>query len=84
MSFESWSEFLAMGGHGLYVWLSYGAAVIIIAYNVISVQVRQRRYFQQARDQARRAAARGGSEPGAASRAERAPDTADRGESIRS
>mgnify|MGYP000013342665 CR=1 FL=1 len=22
--FASWSEFLAMGGHGLYVWLSYG------------------------------------------------------------
>lgn len=22
--FASWSEFMAMGGHGLYVWLSYG------------------------------------------------------------
>ncbi|MEK6787920.1 MAG: heme exporter protein CcmD [Pseudomonadota bacterium] len=22
--FASWSEFLAMGGHGLYVWLAYG------------------------------------------------------------
>ena len=24
MQFSSFSEFIAMGGHGLYVWLSYG------------------------------------------------------------
>ena len=54
MSFDSFREFLAMGGQGLYVWLSYGAAVIIILYNVASVRVAQRRFFQQARDRQRR------------------------------
>lgn len=35
MSFNSFSEFLAMGGHGLYVWLSYGIALAIVALNLI-------------------------------------------------
>ncbi|UZE94923.1 heme exporter protein CcmD [Alkalimarinus alittae] len=35
MSFESFSDLLAMGGHGLYVWLSYGVAVLIFVANVI-------------------------------------------------
>ena len=35
MSFESFSDFLAMGGHGLYVWLSYGVAALIFIANVI-------------------------------------------------
>ena len=34
MSFETFSDFLAMGGHGLYVWLCYGVGftVFIIAF----------------------------------------------------
>ncbi len=31
MQFASFSEFLAMGGYGFYVWLSYGACVVILA-----------------------------------------------------
>ena len=54
MSFGSLEEFLAMGGHGLYVWLSYGAALIIVAYNVVSVRVAERRFFAEARDRERR------------------------------
>ena len=54
MSFGSFEEFLAMGGHGLYVWLSYGAAVIIVLYNMISVRLAQRRFYQDARDRERR------------------------------
>ena len=34
MSFENFSDFLAMGGHGLYVWLSYGVALVIFVANV--------------------------------------------------
>jgi heme exporter protein D len=56
MSFASLSEFLAMGGHGLYVWLSYGAALIIVIYNVLSVRLRLRRFFQDAWDRERRGA----------------------------
>jgi heme exporter protein D len=88
MSFGSVSEFLAMGGHGLYVWLSYGAASIIVLYNVISVQVRQRRYFRQAWDLERRATARAARSPGAeqdaiSPAAAEAADAIDRGESVR-
>jgi heme exporter protein D len=83
MSFGSLSEFLAMGGHGLYVWLSYGAALIIVLYNVVSVQVRQRRYFRQAWDLERRRAASEAPWRGAASTAaSAAADTIDRGESV--
>ena len=34
MSFDSFSEFLNMGGHGLYVWLCYGIGLLVflIAY----------------------------------------------------
>lgn len=31
MQFESFSDFLAMGGYGLYVWLSFGVAGISLA-----------------------------------------------------
>ena len=29
MYFETFADFLAMGGHGLYVWLAYGATALI-------------------------------------------------------
>lgn len=56
MSFESWSEFFAMGGHGLYVWLAYGSALIVILLNVYAVRVARRRFFRQARALERRTA----------------------------
>jgi len=58
VSFSSFAEFLAMGDHGLYVWLSYGVALIMVIYNVLSVRVRQRRALQAVRDSARRGAVR--------------------------
>lgn len=54
-----------MGGHGLYVWLSYGAALIMVLYNVISVRLARRRFFQEARDSQRRHDARPGAVSGA-------------------
>ena len=30
MQFSSFNEFIAMGGYGFYVWLSYGACVIVM------------------------------------------------------
>ena len=35
MSFNSFSEFLSMGGHGLYVWLSYGLGAAILVANLV-------------------------------------------------
>ena len=31
----SWSEFISMGGYGVYVWSAYGFAIIILVINVI-------------------------------------------------
>jgi heme exporter protein D len=90
VSFGSFQEFLAMGGHGLYVWMSYGAALIIVLYNVLSVRLRLRRFYLQAADLERRGAARG--RPRRSPAAVAAPsdrslsdpaDPADTGESVR-
>ncbi|WP_086480795.1 heme exporter protein CcmD [Oceanospirillum sanctuarii] len=35
MYFESFSEFLNMGGHGLYVWMAYGLSAVLLAINVV-------------------------------------------------
>jgi heme exporter protein D len=35
VSFDSFSEFLSMGGHGLYVWLSYALGLILILINLV-------------------------------------------------
>lgn len=39
MQFSSFSEFIAMGNHGLYVWISYGFTFVCMALLIIlSVQ----------------------------------------------
>jgi heme exporter protein D len=48
MEFNSVSEFLAMGHHGLYVWLSYGLTAVIIALNVAQPLLRRRLLKEQA------------------------------------
>ncbi|TKB47528.1 heme exporter protein CcmD [Thalassotalea mangrovi] len=30
MAFESFTDFITMGKHGFYIWLSYGSALIIL------------------------------------------------------
>lgn len=57
MNFSSLEEFIAMGGHGLYVWLSYGAGLIIVVYNVVAARMKQKRALQTVRDRERRRAA---------------------------
>jgi len=48
--FESFGEFLAMGGHGLYVWLSYGFGLFILMLNILlPLQARKRLLIQQVR-----------------------------------
>ena len=36
MSFDSFSAFLAMDGHGLYVWLCYGVGFVTLGLNWVS------------------------------------------------
>jgi len=54
MSFESLNEFLNMGGHGLYVWLAYGAALAVIAGNLAASIRTGRRFFTTEGQRARR------------------------------
>lgn len=46
MSFESFSDFLAMGKHGLYVWSAYGICFTVLAINVLAPVFARRRYLQ--------------------------------------
>jgi heme exporter protein CcmD len=50
------ADFFAMGGQGLYVWLSYGAAAAVVAYNVLTVRQRERRWIREYQDRERRIA----------------------------
>ncbi|MDD0974604.1 heme exporter protein CcmD [Pseudomonas fontis] len=47
MSFASFSDFLAMGHHGLYVWSAYGICLLVLAVNVASPLLAKRRYLQE-------------------------------------
>jgi heme exporter protein D len=57
MSFGSLPEFFAMGGHGLYVWLSYGAALLVVFFNAAWVRFARRRYLREAADRTQRSSA---------------------------
>ncbi len=46
MAFDSFTEFLAMGGHGFYVWLSYGLTFMVLAglaWHALGSHKRERR-----------------------------------------
>jgi heme exporter protein D len=47
MNFASFSDFLAMGKHGLFVWSAYGICLTVLAINVLSPLLARRRYLQQ-------------------------------------
>lgn len=51
MSFASFSEFLAMGTHGPFVWTCYAISLAVLALNVALPIVARRRFLQ---DEARR------------------------------
>ena len=47
MSFDSLSDFLAMGKHGVFVWSAYGMCLIVLAVNIASPLLARKRYLQQ-------------------------------------
>ncbi|WP_028694503.1 heme exporter protein CcmD [Pseudomonas cremoricolorata] len=47
MNFASFSEFFAMGQHGLYVWSAYGVCLLVLAVNVAAPVLARRRYLQE-------------------------------------
>jgi heme exporter protein D len=52
--FESFADFVHMGKHGLYVWLSYGIACAIFLFNIVAVKLQKRRFFNEAKRRLRR------------------------------
>jgi heme exporter protein D len=49
MNWHSWSDFLSMGGYGLYVWGSYAAVGALTVCETAVLRVRLRRAFAQLR-----------------------------------
>ncbi len=47
MAFDSFSEFLAMGKHGAYVWSAYGLTVLVIVVNIVQTRMRKKHITQQ-------------------------------------
>jgi heme exporter protein D len=49
------SEFFAMGGYGVYVWPSYGLALLILLVNLVAPHLRERRTLKRIARSNRRA-----------------------------
>lgn len=58
MYFESWAEFLEMGGHGLYVWLCYGVGLFAMLCMGIAPKLQNKRVVNELMQQQRRQHAR--------------------------
>lgn len=54
MAFDSLSEFVAMGGHGLYVWISWGATLLLLVVLVVHARHEHRQAKQVLRRRIRR------------------------------
>ena len=46
---KSWHEFITMGGYAVYVWSSYGIALVIMLANAILPGRQQRRLIKELR-----------------------------------
>lgn len=44
--FDSFQAFLQMGGHGLYVWLSYGLTVLVLCGMIVVPLVQHKQFFR--------------------------------------
>jgi len=42
MNWQSWSQFLAMGGYGLYVWGSYAVTLAVLVAEIAALVMRRR------------------------------------------
>jgi len=47
MRWESWSQFWAMGGYGVYVWGSMGMTAVLLALEVLQARVAHRQTLAQ-------------------------------------
>lgn len=54
MAFDSLSAFLAMGGHGVYVWASWGLTGLLLVGVVLHARAERRALLRDLRRRARR------------------------------
>ncbi|MGY0218978.1 heme exporter protein CcmD [Endozoicomonadaceae bacterium StTr2] len=54
MAFEDFASFIAMGGHGLYVWTSYAVAALVVIFNLVGPWREKRRISASISRQMRR------------------------------
>lgn len=47
IQFSSFSEFVQMGTHGIYVWSAYGVTLIVLAFNVVAPVLRRRELMRE-------------------------------------
>lgn len=52
--FDSFQDFLAMGGHGMYVWIAYGVVAAVVVALIINVSSREKIFLKQQRKIAQR------------------------------
>ena len=50
MNWSNWSEFVAMGGYGFYVWGSFGVSAVVIVGEMLALRARRKALRQAARD----------------------------------
>jgi|AACY02.6.fsa_nt_gi heme exporter protein D len=46
-SFDSFSDFLAMGGYASYVWSAYAFFVLVLVFNVLQPVLSRKKYLKQ-------------------------------------
>lgn len=63
MAFDSLSAFLAMGGHGAYVWSAWGLTGLLLVGVVVHARAERRALLRDLRRRARRKQRRGASTP---------------------
>ena len=54
----SWSEFFNMGGYAVYVWSSYGLALLMVVANIVMPLIHRKRVISRVKRAIRRDAAR--------------------------
>ena len=50
MNWTSWSDFVAMGGYGFYVWGSFGMVALVMLAEVAQIALRRRGLARAQRD----------------------------------
>jgi heme exporter protein D len=55
-AFTSLADFLAMGGHGAYVWSAYGLCMAVLAWNAVLPLLARHRYLDDLARRRRREA----------------------------